>query len=478
MIQPGLAWRIVRMTHASVAIPPLLCAPRQRFVHAMAIGGMVRQRQGTELDHGRVAAAKAWVAERPAPIVATIAMLIPVMGYSVLGHGVPRGGHLELVTPGDLWGMSASSWFLAHGQFGHIYASPGVLTSPPALEFVLAPILLLAQMVGLAAHFPGSSPLGLWLLLGPAALLIASPALFAVDAVARSWRLSDRTRLALALVSALGVANVAGVWGHPEDCVAVAMVLWAALAMERRPENGGRRAAWLLGLGIAFQPLAILGVAPVLARLGWRSFAKVSWRLALPSLLVLIPPLIAQPRLTRFVLVNQPIYPKAVSFTPLTHLAPVIAPGMHGGGPTRLVALLLGAGLAVAVCRRRHDLATVLMMMAIAFSLRVLFETELVWYYLWPVAAICLLLSARRGVWYLSVCSVALVATIVLGNHNAVHHITLWWPALMASLAVMLGSTARRVWPHRTSRISARTHAATKLAGIPTASHAARLEAT
>ena len=382
-------------------------------------------------------------------------MFIPVMGYSLLGHGLPGWGHFELITPGDLWGMSASSWFLAHGQFAHIYASPGALTSPPALEFVLAPILLFAQIVGLTVHFPGSSPLGLWLLLGTAALLIASPALFAIDAVARSWSLSDRARLALALVSAIGVANVAGVWGHPEDCVAVAMVLWAALAIERRPDAGVRRAAWLLGLGIAFQPLAILGVAPVLACLGWRSFAKVSWRLVLPSLIVLVPPLIAQPGLTRFVLVNQPFIPKAVSFTPLTHLAPLIGPGTDGGGPTRLIALLLSACLAIAVCRRRHDLPTVLTMTAIAFFLRVLFETELIWYYVWPVAALCLVLSARRGAVNLGVCAAALVATIVVGNHNAVHNITLWWPALMASLAVMLGSTAGRVGQHHASRMNA-----------------------
>jgi hypothetical protein len=441
---------------------PVILTPSQRFVDAIAVGGTVRQRHWTELDQGRVvAAARAWATERPAPIVASIAMLIPVMGYSVLGHGVPRGGHhLTLITPGDLWGLSFSSWSLAHGHFAHIYASPGVLTSPPALEFVLAPILLFAQMVGLAAHFPGSSPLGLWLLLGPAALLIASPALFAVDAVARSWRLTDRTRLALALVSALGVADVAGVWGHPEDCVAVAMVLWAALAMERRGETGARRAACLLGLGIAFQPLAILAVAPVLARLGWRSFTKVSWRLALPSLLVLIPPLIAEPRVTRFVLMNQPIYLKAVSFTPLTHLAPVIGPGTDGGGPTRSVTLLLGAGLAIAVCRRRHDLSTVLAMTAIALALRVLLETELVWYYLWPVAAIGLLLSARRGVSRLAVCSAALFCTIVLGNQHSVHNIALWWPELMACLLVMLGSTVGKLRLHQTERTHPLGHGA------------------
>ena len=67
-------------------------------------------------------------------------------------------------------------------------------------------------------------------MLGPAALLVASTALFAVDAVARYWNLSNRSRLALALVGAVAVGNVAGLWGHPEDCVALAMVVWAALA--------------------------------------------------------------------------------------------------------------------------------------------------------------------------------------------------------------------------------------------------------
>ena len=379
---------------------------------------------------------------------------------------------------------TSGAWAGARGPLPTVSSLTSTLprarsTSPPALELVLAPILFFAQVVGLTAHFPGGHPLGLWLLLGPAVLLMASPALFAIDAVARSWSLTDGSRLALALASALGVANVAGIWGHPEDCVAVAMVVWAALAVERRPDTGGRRAAWLLGLGIAFQPLAILGVAPVLACLGWRSFAKVSWRLLLPSLLVLVTPLIGQPGLTRFVLVKQPFLPHYVSFTPLTYLAPVIGPGTDGGGPTRLVALLLSACLAIAVCRRRHDLPTVLTMTAIAFFLRVLFETELNWYYMWPVAAVCLVLSARRGVSHLGVCSAALVATIVLGNHDAVHNIALWWPGLMASLAVMLGSTAGRVGLHQAhGSAHARTHATEVIAGIPAYTHTASLEAT
>jgi hypothetical protein len=402
-------------------------------------------------SYGRRAVAvtriSAWVAQRNAPIVATIAMFIPVMAYTVLGHhsGL-HGGHIRLFTPSDFWGLMASSWALAHGQFAHIYVVPtGTLTSPPALEVVFAPLLLIAQAAGLTSHYSGGQSLGMWLLLGPAALLLASSLLFAMDAVARHWQLSERARLALAFAGALGVANVTGLWGHPEDCIAVAMVLWSALEVERRGTAAGPRAALLLGLGIAFQPLAILGVAPVLTRLGWRAFARNSWRLILPSMLVLIPSVLGEPGRTQFVLVKQPFMPSGVSFTPLTHFAPVIGHGIDGGGPTRLVATLLAAGLAIGVCRRRHDLPAVLTMIAVAFFLRVLFETEMNWYYLWPVAAVCLLLSARRGLPNLGICSAALAASIVLGDHNTIHHIGRWWPGLMVLIAVMLASASRAV---------------------------------
>ncbi len=393
---------------------------------------------------GRVTA---WAEERHAPVVATVAMLVLVMAYSLLGQSVLHGGHAKLLSPSDLWSLAASSSALAHGHFSHIYVRNGALTSPPGFEVVLAPVLLAGQALGLSPHLRvAGQPLSLWFVLGPAALLFASSALFAVDAVARHWRFSDGARMALALVGALAVANVAGGWGHPEDCVALALVVWAALALERRGRAGGPRAALLLGVGIAFQPLALLGVAPVLTRLGWR-VARQWWRLALPSLLVVSPALVAEPHRTLFVLVHQPFQPHYISFTPLTHLAPVIGPGLDGGGPARLIAIAVSACLAVVVCRRRHDLTTVLTMTTVAFFIRVLLETELNWYYLWPVPALCLLLSLRRSRLRFGLCSASLVAIMVLGNHK-VHDIALWWPALMALLAIMLLSTgpAPRGW--------------------------------
>lgn len=100
---------------------------------------------------------------------------------------------------------------------------------------------------------------------------------------------------------------------------------------------------------------------------------------------------------------------------------------------------MLGAALAVRVCHRRHDLDRVLVMAGVPFFLRVVFETELNRYYLWPVPALRLLLSVRRTPLRFGLCTAALVVSMVLGNRR-VHDIVLWWPALMATLVVMLAS--------------------------------------
>jgi hypothetical protein len=389
----------------------------------------------------------AWVEERSPVVAATMAVLVGVMAYSLFGHLFVHTGGTGLDAPEDLLSMVDSASAILHGQFADVYVRNEALTSPPAFEVLLVPVLALGHLLGLSPHVRGrGEPLSMWLVVGPAAVLVGSTALFALDAVARSWCCSKRARLALACAGALAVANVVGGWGHPEDCLAFALVVWAALALEREGAAAAPRAALLLGLGIAFQPLALLGVAPVLARLGWRAAARVSWRLVVPSLAVLVPPLLAETHRTLFVLVHQPIETQYNSLTPLTGLAPTIAPGLHGGGPTRLLATVLGATLAVLVCRRRHDLPTVLTMAAVAFFLRVLLETELNWYYLWPVPALCLLLAVRRSAARFALCTAALVASMALGDRR-VHDIALWWPALMATLVLMLlsvGPSPRR----------------------------------
>jgi hypothetical protein len=393
--------------------------------------------------------ASKWAERRAAPVVATVVMLVLVMTYSLLAHSLFHVGTNTLVSPSDLWSLTNSSSAILHGHFSEIYVRHGALTSPPALEFVLVPVVGLGQLVGLSPHLRVSGePLSLWFVVGPVAILLASTVFFAIDAIARSWRLSEGRRVVLALVSALGVANVVGFWGHPEDCVAVAFVLWAALTMERFGAPGARRAALLLGLGIAFQPLAVLGVAAVLARLSWRAAAGLWWRLVLPSLAVLVLPLLAETHDTLFVLVRQPFQPRYISLTPLTALANHLGPGLDGGGMTRLVAIVVASLLGVLVCHRRHSLPSVLALISFAFFLRIALETEMNWYYLWPVAALCLLLSMRGSTVRFGVCSLALGASMVLGDRR-VHDIVAWWPLLMATAVVMLlaAAPAPGQWP-------------------------------
>jgi hypothetical protein len=385
---------------------------------------------------------RSWADARSAPIVATILWLVVGMAFSLYWSSITHGGPLHLSAPGDLWSLASSSSAILHGNFAGIYVRHGALTSPPAFEFLMTPVLALGQALHLAPHLHAKGePLSLWFVLGPAGLFVGSTALFAIDAVARSWRLSEQARLALALIGGLAVANVVFGWGHPEDCAAIALVIWSALVFDRHGMAALPKAAWLLGLAIAFQPLAILGVVPILARSTWRNWARCSYRLALPSLVVLAPALFAEPRQTLFVIIRQPFQPRYISFTPLTHLAPSLGVGVLGGGPTRLLSTAVGALLAAAVCRRRHDLGTVLFMVTVAFTLRLLLETELNWYYLWPLAAVSLLLAIRASWPRFCLCAIALSCSIVIGAHR-VHAIGLWWPAMMATMAVMVVSAA------------------------------------
>jgi hypothetical protein len=383
-----------------------------------------------------------WVEERSAPVVATIVMLVGGMTFSLFWTSIVHGGPLRLSAPSDLWSSATSSSAILRGDFSGIYYRDASLTSPPALEFLLAPVLALGHALGLAPHLRGKGePLSLWLVLGPAAALIGSTALFALDAIARCWRMSERSRLALALTGGLGVANVVFDWGHPEDCAALALVLWAALVLTRDGARSLPKVSWLLGLAVAFQPLALLGVIPILARFAWRAWLRSSWRLVVPSLLVLALPLLFSFRRTLFVLIRQPFQPKYISFTPLTNHAPTLGIGVLGGGPTRMISTALGAFLAFIVCRKRHDLGTVLFVMTVAFVLRLLFETELNWYYFWPVSALCLLLALRESWPRFCLCASGALGCMVLGNHR-VHSIGLWWPAIMLTMMVMLVSAA------------------------------------
>jgi hypothetical protein len=375
-----------------------------------------------------------WVDARAVPLVVTGLLAVAGAAYWFYWLVAARHGWQSY---SDLWNSAGLALDIGHGHFASVYTPSSYLDSPPGLEFLLAPVMLALHGAGLGTTAAESSTKVSGLLLAAVATALACTVLFALDAVARQWEYSDGRRLALAVVAGLGVVSAAVFWGHPEDCIALAFVLWAALAVERRGAAGLRHAGWLLGVAVAFQPLALLAVAPIVARARWRDVLSVAWRLVVPSVLVLLPELLATPARALHAVVDQPFFPPKESATPFSHLARSLGHGMYSGGTLRLVATLVAVVVGWVVCRRRHDLPFVLFVMAIAFTLRVVFESELLGFYFFPVIAVCLLLSLRSGWARFNVGAAVSLLNLALGNRRE-HTIALWWPAMMATVLVLL----------------------------------------
>jgi hypothetical protein len=381
-------------------------------------------------------------------VVVTIAILVGGLIYINVWTAL---SHRGWVSVSDMWNSAEISLALSHGHFSALYAKSSQVISPPGLEVLLAPFMALGHALGLRTPQKGLARSdSLWIILFPAALIAASSALFALDAVARSWLVSEGKRMALSVVAGLGVLSAVVYWGHPEDCIALGLVLWAALLIEREGVAGTSRAGWLLGLAVAFQPLALLGVAPIMARFTWRALPRLSYRLALPSIGLVLPSFLTSPRQTLHSLILQPFFPPAVSSTPFSNLAPSVGHGLHSGGPMRLGATVAAVALGYLICRRRYDLSTVLLVIAMAFLIRVIFETEVLGFYFFPVTAICLLLAVRMSWPRLWLCATASVICLILGNRRE-HSIVLWWPAIMAITLLAVVAVAVPVLSERRS---------------------------
>ncbi len=379
----------------------------------------------------------AWIDERRPPVRVTLLFALAGLLYTLYWVTHARHGWHAY---GDLWNSAGLALAVGQGHWSAVYSPYSQLDAPPGFEFMLAPIMVGGHALGLGTTVAeGSGYKAFSFILTPVATVMAGSVLFALDAIARWWGYSEAKRLALSFVAGLGVVSAAAFWGHPEDCIALALVLWAALAVDRDGGDGLKRAGWLLGLAVACQPLALLAVAPVVARFGWRELRGVAWRLVLPSALVTLPEVITSRARTMHAIVDQPYNPAGESRTPFGHFARALGHEMYSGGTLRLLATMASVALGVLVCRRRHDLPTVLLVMALAFTIRVLLETELLGFYFFPVAAICLLLTLRSRSWSVfGACGFVSIVCLVLGNRRA-DDLILWWPAIMATTIVMVG---------------------------------------
>jgi hypothetical protein len=408
------------------------------------------------------------------PLIASVGLVI--VGVFTTTWGPSMMGRTEWVLPYDIWGTLVAATRLAHLNLAGLYTSPTGLVSLPGAAVILVPCAAVIEAAGLSLQIPGPANLhpAVWLVVGPYQMALCCVTLFAADALAEQLGVSRWKRGLLAVASAGVLWNVSARWGHPEDAVAVGLLLYAILAQSR---SRNALAGWLAGAAICVQPLVLLALPVMLAVLPWRRMPMFLLRAAVPPVVLLGAALIANWHAAYTSVASQPNSPTINHPTAWTSLAPHVANGNVAAGPARLATIVLACCCALAVRRRwlarlsaaepdparavaaadglavsgdwwpTAVLAEVLWWAAVTLALRSFFEPVMVSYYPWPPLAVALIPAATLS--WPRLIAAGLVAGGVTGAAQGTSHSPwIWWAPLVAGLAIMLAlATPGRLLP-------------------------------
>jgi len=240
------------------------------------------------------------------PLIASIGLL--AVGMYSTTWGPTMIGAKEWALPYDIWGTLIAAVRLAHLNIGGLYTSPTGLVSLPGAVVILVPCAAIISAAGLSLQIPGPHNLHppVWLLAGPYQIAVCCVTLFAADALAERLGVSFWKRALLAAASAGILWSPSARWGHPEDAVAVGLLLYAILALSR---SRTALAGWLMGAAVCVQPLVLLALPVLLAVLPWRRMPLFLIRAALPSAVLLGAAAIANWHATYTSVTSQPNSP-------------------------------------------------------------------------------------------------------------------------------------------------------------------------
>jgi hypothetical protein len=390
------------------------------------------------------------------PLIASAGLI--VIGMFTTTWGPTLIGRTEWALPYDLWGTLIATTRLAHGNIGGLYAPPTGLISLPGAAVILLPCAAVISALGLSLTIPGPHNLHppVWLLAGPYQIALCCVTLFAADALAEQLGVRFWKRGLLAAASAGILWSVSARWGHPEDAVAVGLLLYAVLAQSR-----GRlgRAGWLAGAAVCVQPLVLLALPVLLAMAPWRRMVPFLVRAALPSVVLLGATAVANWHDTYTSVTSQPNSPVINHPTAWTSLAPHMANQNVAAGPFRLATIVLACLCAVAIRRRwqaRADarvdtgaggadaaawspalLTEVLWWVALTLALRSFFEPVMVSYYPWPPMAVALIPAATLS-WPRLTWAGLLAGGLTAAAQGPSHAVWIWWVPIVAGLVLLL----------------------------------------
>ena len=380
------------------------------------------------------------------PLLATVGLIAFGMASTTWwGPSLLRNSGWSL--PDDLWATMAAAQRLLHGNLSGLYTPPTRLITFPGAAVILIPLVAVTDAAGLSLQVQNAHNLhpAAWPLAGPYEIALSAVALFAADAIAERLGADRAKRAVLALASAVALWSVSVRWGHPEDAVAVGLLLYAILALSK---SGTGRAAWLTGAAVAVQPLVLLAVPIVAAAIEPRRLAGFLARAAAPAAVLLGAAAAANWTATIHAVTSQPNWITIDQTTPWASLAPHTGTGQSvAAGPARLLAILVACGCAVVAGRRWRAargapswsadiLAEVLWWTALALALRSVFEPVMVAYYLWPALAVALIPASRS--WSRLIPASLAVVVLTLVSQITLHGPWSWWVPMIAGLGLTL----------------------------------------
>jgi hypothetical protein len=383
------------------------------------------------------------------PLLATVVLV--TVGMLTTTWGATLIGRSEWALPYDLWGTLVAATRLAHLDLGGLYTQPTGLVSLPGAAVILVPVGAVIDAAGLSLRIPGPDNLhpAVWLVAGPYQMALSCMTLFAADALAEQLGVSRWRRALLAAGSAGALWSVCARWGHPEDAVAVGLLLYAVGALSR---SRTALAGWLAGAAVAVQPLALLVLPVLLAVLPARRMPGFLMRSALPAVVLLGAAALANWQATITAVTRQPNSALINHPTAWTSLAPHMSGGNVAAGPARAVTILLACCCALLVRRRWLTLASgpwpaamladILWWAALTLALRSFFEPVMVSYYPWPPLAVALIPAsldspAPKG-WRRLIAASVLADGLTAAAQGPSHDVWIWWVPLVAGLIVLL----------------------------------------
>ena len=355
--------------------------------------------------------------------------------------------------PLDLWNYFFLARYIDIGIYQDLYGQSlgqtGLTTTPGAVV-ALAPVWTMIHAAGIhvdLSRIPQPHPTA-WLILGPYQVLLSSSVFFAADAVAVRLGASLIRRLLICVGEVYALYNVVH-WGHPEDAVAVAFLLYSCLAAS---DKRWSMSAWLLGAAVAFQPFVLLALAVVFFPAGLRRFPGLLARAAAPAAALLVVPRAMNWSVTAQSLVIQPASPSGGRLTPWIHFAPSLAhlgpmdTNFVAGGPVRLLGVILSIIIGLWFRRAQRNLGLLIAAVALTLTFRCVFESVIAAYYVFPTIAFALV-SLSVASWPRSLVAAFLAAALTWTSDFDPHVTWVWW-VIVAGLAALVAVS----WPLASTR--------------------------